>query len=46
VAWGLLLPEILVRGGPTSYWLMLGAAISVAFSVHWLTLVIAREALE
>ncbi len=38
VAWGLILPEKLIRGGPASYWLMLGAAIAVAFSVHWLVL--------
>jgi hypothetical protein len=46
VAWGLLLPEVLVRGGSVLYWAALGAAIAVAFCVHWLALVVAREALE
>ena len=45
-AWGLLLPETLVRGGPVMYWIILGAAIALAFSVHWLALVVAREAME
>ena len=46
VVWGLLLPELLVRGGSVRYWTILGAAIALAFSVHWLALVVAREALE
>jgi hypothetical protein len=46
VVWGLLLPELLVRGGSVRYWTILGAAIALAFCAHWLALVVAREALE
>ena len=46
VTWGLLLPEMLVRNGPASYWLLLGAAIAAVFSVHWLALNYARMVLD
>jgi len=46
VTWGLLLPEALIRGDSVRYWMLVGAAIAVAFSVHWLALLIAREATE
>jgi hypothetical protein len=46
VAWGLLLPEALVRGDSVRYLLMVGATIALAFCVHWLSLMTAREAME
>jgi hypothetical protein len=46
VTWGLLLPEIWARGDSVRYWLFQGAVIALAFSVHWLALLIAREAME
>jgi hypothetical protein len=45
-AWALLLPQTLARGGSVRFWLILGTGIAVAFSVHWLALVGAREAID
>ncbi len=46
VAWGLLLPEALVRGDSVRHLLSMGATIALAFCVHWLLLITAREAME
>ncbi len=46
VAWGLVLPEYWVRGGPMFYWIFLGFLIAFAFSVQWMVLVGARDSLD
>ncbi|MGP0062316.1 MAG: hypothetical protein ACLQGP_01775 [Isosphaeraceae bacterium] len=46
VVWGLLLPEAWVRGDSVKYWMLVGVAIAVAFSMHWQALMVAREAME
>ncbi len=46
VFWALLLPEVLVRESSLFAWFLLGVAIPVAFSVHWLSFVAARDAME
>jgi len=46
VTWALLLPEVLVHGDSVRYWMLVGVAIALAFCVHWLALVITREAME
>jgi hypothetical protein len=45
-AWAIFLPEQLVRGGSAMYWMIVSTAIALAFAVHWLALVAAREAME
>jgi hypothetical protein len=44
--WVLILPEFLVRQSPVFVWILLGTAIPLAFSVHWLAFVSVREAME
>ena len=46
VSWALLMPDAIIRGDSLHYWLFAGAATATAFSVQWLALVIAREAME
>ena len=46
VAWGLVLPEYWVRGGPMFYWIFLGFLIALAFSVQWMVLVGARDSMD
>ena len=46
VIWILLLPEAWVRGDSVRYWLLVGSGIAVAFAVHWVSLLIARDAME
>jgi hypothetical protein len=46
VFWVLLLPEVLVRQSSLFTWILLGTTIPLAFSVHWLAFVTAREAVE
>ena len=46
LTWVLLLPEVWVRGDSVRYWMLVGTAVALTFCVHWLALVIAREAME
>jgi hypothetical protein len=46
VAWALLLPEVLVRGGSLLWWILVGIGIGLAFSVHWIAVLVAREAID
>lgn len=46
LAWALFLPEALVRGGSVLFWIIVGTAVALAFSVHWLVLLAAREAMD
>jgi hypothetical protein len=42
----LLLPEAWARGDSVAFWIMVGVAVALAFSFHWLALVLASEALD
>jgi hypothetical protein len=46
IAWALILPETWARGGSVRFWLVFATMLAVAFSVHWLALVGAREAMD
>ena len=46
VFFALLLPEVLFRKSPLFVWILFGATIPLAFSVHWSVLVASREAME
>ena len=46
IALGLLLPEALLRGGRYLTGAIVGAAIAVAFGLHWVSLVILREEMD
>jgi hypothetical protein len=46
VAWALLLPEVLVRGGSVLMWILVGIGVGIAFSVHWVGVLVAREAVD
>ena len=45
-AWALFLPEALVGGGSMLFWIIVGTAVALVFSVHWLVLLAAREAMD
>jgi hypothetical protein len=46
IAWGLFVPEALLRGGSLLTGALIGSAIAVAFSFQWATLVWLREAMD
>jgi hypothetical protein len=46
VSWALVLPEAAVRGGSVPFWTAVGTAIALAFCLHWLVLLAAREAMD
>jgi hypothetical protein len=46
IAWALLLPETLACRGSVRFWLILGTWIAMAFTVPWLALGGARQAME
>jgi hypothetical protein len=46
IAMGLLMPEALLRGGSAVSGAVIGAALAVAFGVHWVSVVILREEMD
>jgi hypothetical protein len=46
LAWVLLLPEFLLRQAPLFVWIVFGVAVPLVLSVHWMVVVLAREATE
>jgi hypothetical protein len=46
IAWGLLVPEALVRGGSLLSGAVVGSALALAFSIQWAALVYLREAMD
>jgi hypothetical protein len=46
IAWGLFVPEALLRGGSFLSGALIGTAIAVAFSIQWASLVWLREAMD
>jgi hypothetical protein len=46
IAWGLLVPEALLRGGSLLSGAVVGSAIALAFATQWASLVYLREALD
>jgi hypothetical protein len=45
-AWALFLPEALAGSGSVLFWIIVGAAVALVFSVHWLVLLAAQEAMD
>ena len=46
IAWGLLMPEALMRGGSLLSGAVVGTAIAVAFGIQWAAVVCLRETLD
>jgi hypothetical protein len=46
VAWVLLVPNALAGNGSVRFWFIVGAVIALAFSLHWLALLGARDAMD
>jgi hypothetical protein len=46
IAWGLLMPEALMRGGSLLSGAVVGTAIALAFGVQWAAVVYLREAMD
>ena len=46
IAWVLLVPDALLRGGSVLSGVIVGAVVALAFGVYWVTLVYLRETME
>jgi hypothetical protein len=46
IAWGLLMPEALMRGGSLLSGAVVGAAVALAFGIQWAAVVYLREAMD